>query len=156
MWTARLERRCGRNTEQESIVKDAVSLHQENGSSLSKSPISWYVQQVCLFSACQIYNSEIPCNKIHFPVFLQWALYKCFIRDIKYDIKCHQETWVFQFVICFCTLHIWMKNTKKMIKIKLNGNGNMFSLFWVCNVSCHFYLYGQFCLQKMKWQIKCK
>ena len=36
MWMARLERRSGRNTEQESIVKDAVPLYQENGSSFKQ------------------------------------------------------------------------------------------------------------------------
>jgi hypothetical protein len=35
-WTARLERRSGRNTEQESIVKDVVPLYQENGSSFKQ------------------------------------------------------------------------------------------------------------------------
>jgi hypothetical protein len=36
MWTARLERKSGRNTEQETIVKDAVPLYQENGSSFKQ------------------------------------------------------------------------------------------------------------------------
>jgi len=35
MWTARLER-SGRNTAQESIVKDAIPLYQENGSSFKQ------------------------------------------------------------------------------------------------------------------------
>jgi hypothetical protein len=39
MWTARLERRSGRNTEQESIVKDAVPLYQENGSSFKQESV---------------------------------------------------------------------------------------------------------------------
>jgi hypothetical protein len=36
MWKARLERKGGRNTEQESIVKDAVPLYQENESSFKR------------------------------------------------------------------------------------------------------------------------
>jgi len=36
MWTVRLERKSGRNTEQESIVNDAVPLYQENGSSFKQ------------------------------------------------------------------------------------------------------------------------
>lgn len=80
VWTARLERECGRNTEQESILKMLFLFTKRMDLPLRTNSFFHDIHTAGVLvpsAVCVLF--KVPC-KVNFHVVLQWALYKYFIR----------------------------------------------------------------------------